>query len=347
MDNPHSSTEPPSTQTMERPLLPGDSLNTNIQFINEYQFMQNQPPRSTFNVSKGGANPVLSSPETNATAIPAYSSVEVYPMQNELISQYSHPVLQLPNYLQSDHSQLINPEFSMLATKSESEMLQEPIQYQYLPMQNPISPSLHVLETQLPRPIQSLTWPLPVYTIPEIPEPSPIDPQNQLIPNLPSQVFTPNNPLHLTPQNYQLELAQKSNYNLESQHQHQLGQSVQSPVIANKIITPPPPIKQSNLSNPQPFSQSDFINYTITQPNRSQLASSGPFECTECPMTFNRKNSLRRHTQLHRGEKPFHCAACGKSFSRLDIFKRHKISKKCIELTLKFNQNLQNSNNNS
>ncbi|KXN72053.1 hypothetical protein CONCODRAFT_31340, partial [Conidiobolus coronatus NRRL 28638] len=53
------------------------------------------------------------------------------------------------------------------------------------------------------------------------------------------------------------------------------------------------------------------------------------FECTECPMTFNRKNSLRRHTQLHRGEKPFHCTACSKSFSRLDIFKRHKISKKC------------------
>jgi hypothetical protein len=52
-----------------------------------------------------------------------------------------------------------------------------------------------------------------------------------------------------------------------------------------------------------------------------------------CPKSFNRKNSLRRHLQLHSGVRPYSCTTCKRSFSRQDIYKRHCASRRCQRLT--------------
>ncbi|KXN67536.1 hypothetical protein CONCODRAFT_52316, partial [Conidiobolus coronatus NRRL 28638] len=57
------------------------------------------------------------------------------------------------------------------------------------------------------------------------------------------------------------------------------------------------------------------------------------FPCTLCPKSFNRKNSLRRHLQLHSGVRPYSCTTCKRSFSRQDIYKRHCASRRCQRLT--------------
>lgn len=55
--------------------------------------------------------------------------------------------------------------------------------------------------------------------------------------------------------------------------------------------------------------------------------------CKFCRQPFSRRNSLRRHEQLHSGQKPYKCSPCGRSFSRQDIFKRHCASKRCQRLS--------------
>jgi len=55
--------------------------------------------------------------------------------------------------------------------------------------------------------------------------------------------------------------------------------------------------------------------------------------CKFCLQPFSRRNSLRRHEQLHTGIKPYMCHPCGRSFSRQDIFKRHCASRRCMRLT--------------
>ncbi|KXN67532.1 hypothetical protein CONCODRAFT_42766 [Conidiobolus coronatus NRRL 28638] len=68
---------------------------------------------------------------------------------------------------------------------------------------------------------------------------------------------------------------------------------------------------------------------------QQKAAPQPPLKCHICNQSFSRKNSLRRHLQLHTGLKPYHCNTCSKSFARQDIYKRHMVSKRCLRLSEK------------
>ena len=58
------------------------------------------------------------------------------------------------------------------------------------------------------------------------------------------------------------------------------------------------------------------------------------FECLEegCNMTFNRKDSLSRHSRTHSGDQPFSCTlVCKKNFSTRRSRDRHMQNKVCTK----------------
>ncbi|KAJ6599332.1 hypothetical protein DFH09DRAFT_1356401 [Mycena vulgaris] len=48
-----------------------------------------------------------------------------------------------------------------------------------------------------------------------------------------------------------------------------------------------------------------------------------PFRCEQCPLTFLRKNELKRHEQGHDTARPFACSLCQSTFRRQDLLTRH------------------------
>ena len=38
------------------------------------------------------------------------------------------------------------------------------------------------------------------------------------------------------------------------------------------------------------------------------------YQCGECPMSFDHKNTLSQHTAIHTGEKNYQCQYCEKKF---------------------------------
>ena len=49
------------------------------------------------------------------------------------------------------------------------------------------------------------------------------------------------------------------------------------------------------------------------------------YQCTYCPVKYNRLEMLRNHEMSHTGEAPFKCSTCGKGFRRKDKLKKHEI----------------------
>eukprot|EP00090_Calanus_glacialis_P019201 TRINITY_DN29542_c0_g1_i1.p1 TRINITY_DN29542_c0_g1~~TRINITY_DN29542_c0_g1_i1.p1 ORF type:complete len:582 (-),score=117.59 TRINITY_DN29542_c0_g1_i1:157-1854(-) len=49
------------------------------------------------------------------------------------------------------------------------------------------------------------------------------------------------------------------------------------------------------------------------------------YQCTYCPVKYNRLELLRNHEMSHTGETPFKCSVCGKGFRRKDKLKIHAV----------------------
>ena len=49
------------------------------------------------------------------------------------------------------------------------------------------------------------------------------------------------------------------------------------------------------------------------------------YQCTYCPVKYNRLELLRNHEMSHTGETPFKCPVCGKGFRRKDKLRIHEV----------------------
>ncbi|XP_074786561.1 LOW QUALITY PROTEIN: uncharacterized protein LOC141972566 [Athene noctua] len=59
-----------------------------------------------------------------------------------------------------------------------------------------------------------------------------------------------------------------------------------------------------------------------TQP--PSISRKNEYKCEQCEKVFTWKRSLRRHRQIHTGEKPFNCQDCGKSFRQKYQLQKHQ-----------------------
>ena len=60
-----------------------------------------------------------------------------------------------------------------------------------------------------------------------------------------------------------------------------------------------------------------------SEPVNHRDNESGPQMCSTCGKTFKRKGNLKRHLQVHTGEKPYGCDQCGKWFGDRSTLIRH------------------------
>ncbi|KAJ9048849.1 hypothetical protein DSO57_1014938 [Entomophthora muscae] len=98
--------------------------------------------------------------------------------------------------------------------------------------------------------------------------------------------------------------------------------------------TPQPPQPEVLQGLPIDMDLGPGINIPRRKPTILSMDPDQPIlYCKFCRQPFSRRNSLRRHEQLHSGHKPYKCSPCGRSFSRQDIFKRHCASKRCKRLS--------------
>uniref|UniRef100_A0A5F9CJD9 Uncharacterized protein n=1 Tax=Oryctolagus cuniculus TaxID=9986 RepID=A0A5F9CJD9_RABIT len=52
------------------------------------------------------------------------------------------------------------------------------------------------------------------------------------------------------------------------------------------------------------------------KPCGKSISFNSPYECNDCRKAFGQKSVLRKHQQIHTGEKPHKCNDCGKAFGR-------------------------------
>jgi uncharacterized Zn-finger protein len=72
----------------------------------------------------------------------------------------------------------------------------------------------------------------------------------------------------------------------------------------------------------------------VSSTNNEKPSSKNYFECPEegCNMTFNRKDSLSRHSRTHNGKQLFSCnLVCKKNFSTRRSRDRHMQNKVCTK----------------
>ena len=79
-------------------------------------------------------------------------------------------------------------------------------------------------------------------------------------------------------------------------------------------------IRRYLLTPPQEFPRSKPEDQQHRDQGR-QKTNDRPFECGQCPQSFNRNHDLKRHKRIHLTVKPFPCSHCNKSFSRKDALK--------------------------
>uniref|UniRef100_A0A3Q1I987 C2H2-type domain-containing protein n=1 Tax=Anabas testudineus TaxID=64144 RepID=A0A3Q1I987_ANATE len=90
----------------------------------------------------------------------------------------------------------------------------------------------------------------------------------------------------------------------------------------------PDSAKASRCSEPETEVSDDDCRETEEPQQNNDVcvksnAATKSFICCECGRRFGRKDSLRRHTRYHTGEKPYSCSVCGKRFSQRPNLIRH------------------------
>ncbi|KAJ8366590.1 hypothetical protein AAFF_G00350260 [Aldrovandia affinis] len=63
---------------------------------------------------------------------------------------------------------------------------------------------------------------------------------------------------------------------------------------------------------------------TLPTPTQSHTVTPGPHTCSQCGTSFRSETLLKKHQQIHTGERPYPCSQCGKSFMTLQHMKRHQ-----------------------
>ncbi|EDW01180.1 uncharacterized zinc finger protein CG2678 [Drosophila grimshawi] len=61
----------------------------------------------------------------------------------------------------------------------------------------------------------------------------------------------------------------------------------------------------------------------VTSPSSATAASQGPFECDQCNLSFQRKQSYVMHRKMHDSRQEFHCQICNKKFKVRGAYKTH------------------------
>ncbi|XP_017193510.2 zinc finger protein 717 [Oryctolagus cuniculus] len=117
----------------------------------------------------------------------------------------------------------------------------------------------------------------------------------------------------------QVEKAIHENYSL---NMHQ--QSHTRKKLYRYIRYVEPVIHQSHLAINQILNTREKL-YTF-KPCGKSLSFNSPYECNDCGKAFGQKSDLRKHQQIHTGEKPHKCNDCGKTFGRKsDLFIHQRI----------------------
>nr|XP_051691590.1 zinc finger protein 260-like [Oryctolagus cuniculus] len=107
----------------------------------------------------------------------------------------------------------------------------------------------------------------------------------------------------------QIEKAIHENYSL-SMHQ----QSHTRKKFYRYIRYVEPVIHQSHLAMNQILNTREKL-YKC-KPSGKSLSFNSPYECNDCGKAFGQKSDLRKHQQIHTGEKPHKCNDCGKNFGQ-------------------------------